>query len=119
MYFDKGRNRATATMTATHANMTEMTAGIENVGQNISIDHLFSFPDLHDNLLAKTINFFGTVRRNQKGILRDFINELKMRPDDIKTRVRDDLTAIVQKDKRNLNKLTNMHCPLAEGNFLL
>jgi hypothetical protein len=68
-------------------------------------------------LLAKTINFFGTVRTNQKGILRDFRNELKMRPDDIKTRVRNDLRAIAQKYKQNLNTLINMHCPLAEGNF--
>jgi hypothetical protein len=81
------------------------------------IDHLFSTPALYGNFLAKTINLFGIVTPNQKGILRDFRNELKMRQDDIKTRVRDDLTAIVQKNKWNLNMLTNMYCHLAEDNF--
>jgi hypothetical protein len=75
MYFYKGRNCAIATMTPTHANMAEMTAGIENMGQNILIDHSFSFPSFHENFLAKTINFFGTVRPNQEGIIRDFRNK--------------------------------------------
>jgi hypothetical protein len=36
---------------------------------------------------------------------------------DLKTRVRGDLTSVVWKGKRNVNKLTNMHRSKAEGNF--
>jgi hypothetical protein len=34
-----------------------------------------------------------------------------------KTRVRGNLTAVVWKDKRDMNMLMNMHHPPAEGNF--
>jgi hypothetical protein len=40
-----------------------------------------------------------------------------MRQAGIKTKVMDDLTAIVYKDNWNVNMLNDMHRPLAEGNF--
>jgi hypothetical protein len=48
-----------------------------------------------------------------------FLQPLKhtLRQDDIETRVRDDLTETVHKDKRNLNMLTNMYFPVAESDL--
>jgi hypothetical protein len=43
----------------------------------------------------------------------DFGNKLKW--GGIKTRVRVNLTTAVWKDKRDVNMLTNVHCPPAEG----
>jgi hypothetical protein len=47
----------------------------------------------------------------------DFEKKLKLKQGDIKTREKGDLTAIVWKDKRNINMFTNMHCSPAEGNL--
>lgn len=46
---------------------------------------------------------------------RDFGNKVKH--GGIETRVRGDVIAIVQKDKRDVKMLKNIHCPPAEGNF--
>jgi hypothetical protein len=48
---------------------------------------------------------------------RDFEKKLKMKWDDIKIGVWGDLTATARKDERNVNMFTNMHRPLAEGDF--
>jgi hypothetical protein len=47
----------------------------------------------------------------------DFGKELKLKWVDIRTRVRGNLTAMVWKDKRDVNMLTTMQCPPAEGNI--
>jgi hypothetical protein len=106
--FRKRRKCATASMTAIYTNVTGLTTRTENV---------FSSPDLSDDLHTKAINFCGTVRPNKKGMTRDFGTELRLKRGDLKTRVRDDLTPTVRKDKRNMNMLTNMYCSPAEGNF--
>jgi hypothetical protein len=41
----------------------------------------------------------------------------RLKRGDTETSAKGDLTAIVWKDKRNVNRLTNMHRPPAEGNF--
>jgi hypothetical protein len=51
------------------------------------------------------------------GMPQDFRKNLKLKQGDIKTRVRRNLTAMIWKDKRDVNMLTNMHHPPAEGNF--
>jgi hypothetical protein len=48
---------------------------------------------------------------------RDFGKKLRLKLGDIMPRVRDDLRVTVWKDKQNINMLTNMHHPPAEGNF--
>jgi hypothetical protein len=48
---------------------------------------------------------------------RDFGKKLNFKWGDIRTRVRCDLTAIVWKDKQNVNMLTNMHHPPSEDHF--
>jgi hypothetical protein len=47
----------------------------------------------------------------------DFWRKLRLNWGDKMTRVRGDWTAIAWKDKWNVNMLTNMHRPPAEGNF--
>jgi hypothetical protein len=42
---------------------------------------------------------------------------MKLTQGDIRIRVRGDLTAMIWKDKRHVNMLTNMHHLPAEGNF--
>jgi hypothetical protein len=39
------------------------------------MDNIVSSPDLFDDLHTKAINFFGTVRPNQKGMSSDSGNE--------------------------------------------
>jgi hypothetical protein len=82
------------------------------------MDSFFSSHNLHDNLLIKNINCFGTVRPNSEGVLRYFGKKLKMKQSDMKTRVRGDMLSIVWEDKRNANMLANMRNPPADGNFL-
>jgi hypothetical protein len=50
-------------------------------------------------------------------MLWNFEKKLKLKQCYIKTWVRGDVTAIVWRDKRDINILTNMHHPPAEGNF--
>jgi hypothetical protein len=61
------------------------------------MDILFS-PHLFDNLNTKAINYCGTVRPNRKGMPSDFGRKLRLKQADTKTRVKDDLTAIVWKE---------------------
>jgi hypothetical protein len=117
VYLGKDRKHATATMTATHANVSGLTARIKNLGHKLYMDNVFSSPDLFDDLHMKAINCCGTVRPNQKGITSDFGRKLRLKQGDIKTRVKGDLTTTVWKDKRNVKMLTNMHRPPVEGNF--
>jgi hypothetical protein len=117
VYLGTDRIRVTASMTTTHATMIGLTARIENFGHKLYMDYFFSSPDLFDNLHTKAINCCGTVRPNRKGMPRDFGAKLRLKQGDLKTRVRGDLTSIVQKDKQNVKMLTNMHHSPAEGNF--
>jgi hypothetical protein len=104
-------------MTAIHATVLGLTTRIENMGHELYMDNFFSSSDLFDNLHMKAINCWGTIGQNQKGMPNDFERKFRLKWGDLKTRVRGDLTTIVWKDKRNINMLTNMHRPLAEGNF--
>jgi hypothetical protein len=117
VYLGKDRKLAIPTMTATHATVTGLTGRIENLGHKLYMDSFFSSPELFDDLHTKAINCCGTVRQNRRGMPTDFQKTLKLTRDDIKTRVRGDLTAVVWKDKRNVNLLTNMHPGPADGNF--
>jgi hypothetical protein len=75
---------------------------------------LFSSPDIFDDSCSNDIKSWGTI---QKGMQQDFGKKLKLKWGDIKTRVKGNLTSIVWKDKRDVNKLMNMPHPPAEGNF--
>jgi hypothetical protein len=48
---------------------------------------------------------------------RDVGEKLKIKWSDIKTRIWGNLTAVVGKGKQNVNMLTNVHHPPAEGNL--
>jgi hypothetical protein len=100
VYLGKERKHVTTTMTATHAAVTPLNkARSENLGHKLYMDNLFSSPDLSDDLHTKAINCHGTVRPNQKGMPRDFERNSRLKLGDRKTRVKDDLTAIVWKER--------------------
>jgi hypothetical protein len=107
---------ATDTMTATHTTVAGLMRRAENLGHKLYMDS-FSSPDLFSNLHSKKINCCGSVRLNQKGMPQEFRNTLKLKQDDIRTRVRGNLTVMIWKDKKHVNMLMNIHHPPAEGNF--
>jgi len=66
----------------------------------------------------KKISCCGTVRLNRKGMPKDLEPKtLRLKRGDIRARTRDDLTAVVWRDKRDVCLLTNIHDPPTEGNY--
>jgi hypothetical protein len=115
VYLGKDWKYATGTMTATHATWTGLPSTIKNGGHKLYTCNFFSSPDLFDDLHSKTINCCGTVkikRTSNRSLEKD-----KLKWGDIKPMVKCNLTATIWKEKRDINKLTNMHHPPAEGNF--
>ena len=117
MYLRKDRKCATPTMTATHATVTGLAARTEHVGHKLYMNNFFSSPALFDDLHTNIINCCGTVRPNRKGMLKKFGHKMKMKRGDLKNKVKSYFTAIIWKDKQNVNILMNMHSPAVEGNF--
>jgi hypothetical protein len=117
VHLGKDKKCATATMTATHTTVTGLTTRTENLGHELYMNNFFSSPDLFDDLHMKAINCCGTVKPNRKVMPSDFGRKLRLKWGDIKIWVKGDLTALVWKDKRKVNTLTNTYCPPAEGNF--
>jgi hypothetical protein len=117
VYLVRDRKCVTAAMTVSHTAVSGHTARIENLGYKLCVDSFFSSSDLFHSLCTKAINCCGTVRSNQKGMHEDFGRKLRLKWGDIMARVRSDWTAMVWKDKRNVNMLTNMRRPPTEGNF--
>jgi hypothetical protein len=105
VYLGRDRKHATATVTANHTTVSGLTTRIENLGHKLYLNNVFSSPDLYDNLHAKVTNCCGSVRPNRKGMPSDFGRKFGLKWGHIKTRVKGDLTAIVRKDKRNVNML--------------
>jgi hypothetical protein len=112
VYSGRDRTRADKDVTATHATVRDLCRRIEGAGHKLYMDNFFSSPDLFDELLTKKISCCGTVRPNQKGLPQDLKNSrLGLKKGDIQVWVRDDLTAVVWKDKHDVHMLTNMHHP--------
>jgi hypothetical protein len=109
VYLGKDSDNATEDMTATHATVQSLVRRVEEVGHKLFMDNLFSSPALFDELLARKINNCGTVRHNRRGMPAELGPKLKLKRGDILTKVRDDLTALLWKDKRDLLMLKNMH----------
>ena len=61
--------------------------------------NFFSSPASFDDLHTKTINCCGTVRPNRKWMQKNFGQKIKMKGDDLKTKVKGNWTATVWKDK--------------------
>jgi hypothetical protein len=82
------------------------------------VTHSFFFsPALSDDLHTRKINSCGTVRHNRKGMPAELGPKLKLKRGYIRTKVRDDLTAPLWKDKQDVLMLTNMHPAPKEGNY--
>jgi hypothetical protein len=60
VHLGREKKCATATMTATHAAVSELTTTIENLGHKLCMDS-FSFLLTFDDLHMKAINCCGTV----------------------------------------------------------
>jgi len=102
VYLGKDRECVTGTITATDTTVVGLKTRIKNAGHKLFMDNFFSSPDLFDNFHTETISCCGTVRLNRKGMLQDFRKDLKW--GDIKSRV--NLTAMIWKDKRDVNMET-------------
>jgi hypothetical protein len=106
VYLWKKRTRSTADMTATHATVRHLTRKVEGHGHKLYLDNFFSSPDLLDDLTKRKINCCGTVRQNRKGMPRDLLpGNNRLKRGDILSRTRDDLTAMVWRDKRDVHIL--------------
>jgi hypothetical protein len=75
------------------------------------VDSFFSSPALFDDLHTKTINCCGTIISNRRGMPKNFEHKITLKGGDLNTEVKGNLTAIVWKDKRNVNILMNVHSP--------
>ena len=113
VYLGKDRQRVAQHLTATHATVTNLTRGVEGFGHKLYMDNFFSSPDLFDDFSC-----CGTERLHRKGMPKDHKPKtLKLKRGDIRVRTRDDMTAVVWKDKRDMCLLTNIHDPPREGNY--
>jgi len=119
VYLGKDRQGTAQHLTATHAKVTELTRKVEGRGHKLYMDNFFSSPALFDELAKqKHIYCCGTVRANRRGMPQDLAPKTtKLKRENIRTRTRADLTAIVWRDKRDIYMLTNIHNAPAEGNF--
>jgi hypothetical protein len=64
-----------------------------------NIDNSFSSPDLFDDLNVRGVKCCWTVRQNCKGMMEGSNNKIvKLKQNDIHTRVRGNLTASIWKD---------------------
>jgi hypothetical protein len=77
--------------------------GREGHGYKLYMDNFFSSPDLFDDLTKQKINCCRPVQPTRKGMPIDMLlpNE-RLKRRDIWSRKRDDLTAIVWRDKRDV-----------------
>jgi hypothetical protein len=60
-------------------------ARFEHVVYKLHIDSVFSSPALFDDLYSKTINCYGTVISNRKGMLKNFGHKMVLKRGDLKT----------------------------------
>ena len=100
-------------MTATH----RLAARIEHMRHNLYMVSFFSSSALFDDSHSKMINCCGTVTPNRKGMPKNLERKMKLKRGYLKNNVKGNLTAIVWKEKQNVNVLTNMHSPTLDGNF--
>jgi hypothetical protein len=104
-------------MTATHTTVASLKRRGENIEHKLYLDNCFSSPELLDDLHNRKINCCDTVRLNRKGMPQEFRKTMKLKRGDTRTKVRGNVAAMIWKDRRHVNVLTNMHHPSREGNF--
>jgi hypothetical protein len=90
---------------------------VEGHGCKLYMDIILS-PDLFNDLMKQKINYCGTVRPNKKDMPQNLLPWNKwLKPGDIHSSTRDDLTAMVWRDKHDIYILTNVHDPPTDDNF--
>jgi hypothetical protein len=82
------------------------------------MDDFFSSPRIFQDLVTKEIYCCGTVRPNRKDMPKDLgPKKIKTRRGDVHVRTRDNMTAILWRDKCDIYKLIYVHNAPAESNF--
>jgi hypothetical protein len=118
IYLGKGRTCVARHMTATQSTVKQLTKNVEGHGHKLYMDDFFTSPDLFNDLTKQNINCCGTIRPNRKGLPQNLLPQNKrLKPGDIHSRTKDDMMAMVRRDKRDVYTLTNMHNPPTNGNF--
>ena len=112
----KDRKRATTNMTVIHATMKQMIR-VKGHGRKLYMDNYFSSPDLYNEITAEKINCWSTDRQDCKGMMDDRSKTPKLKQGDITIRKNCNMTAVVWKNKHDVQVLTNIHDPPAESNF--
>ena len=108
VYLGRDRQRTAQHLTVTHATVSELTKKIEGRGHKLYMDNYFLSPDLFDDLAKKQIYCCGTVQTNRKGMPQDLgPKRMTIRRGDLHVQTRDDLTAILWRDKRDVRILTH------------
>jgi len=118
VYLGKDSRSATDNTTATHTAVRHLTCRVEGLGHKLFMDNFFSLPRHFDDLLRRKIHSCGTVRPNRKDMPSDIRpKKLKLTKGNIRVRIRENLTALAWKDRRDVYLLTNMDPPPEEGNL--
>jgi hypothetical protein len=111
LYLRKDRKCTEQHMTATQVTVTELMRKIKGRGHKLYRDNFFSSPELFDDLANKQIYCCGTVRPNRRGMPKDLRPKTKLKMGDIRVRTRNDLTAILWRDKRDIHVDKYSQCP--------
>jgi hypothetical protein len=118
VYLGKQREDAAGDVTATRGIVLQLVRRVQNKGHKLYRDNYFSSPRLFDDHQDRMIGSCGTVRHNRKEMPSNFgPKHFKLKKGDILSKVRDNLTAMCWKDKREVYMLSNIHPSLANGNF--
>jgi hypothetical protein len=106
-------------MIATHTctTVTDLCKRVERVGHKLYMD-VFPSPDLFQNLIMRKRSSCETVRPNHMGLPQGLHNtRLGLEWGNIWVSVWGDLTALVWKDKQDIQMLMDIHNPPADDSF--
>jgi hypothetical protein len=107
VYLSKVSHSASNDTTATHATVRHLTCRVEGIGHKTFMHSFFSSQRLYDDFDRHKINSCGTVWPNRKDMSRDYgPKQLKVEKGDTRVKAREDLTALVWKDRIEVNMLT-------------
>jgi hypothetical protein len=96
---DRNKKLASAAMTAAHITASGLTTRTENLGHKLCMDSVPFLVICSDSLCTKAKHCCGTVRPNRKGMPTDIGRKLRLKQNNIKTRLKGDLTAVVWNDR--------------------
>jgi hypothetical protein len=106
VYLGKQRKNAAGDVTATHGTVLQLVRRVEIKGHKIYMDSFFSSPRLFYDLRNRKIGSCGTVRHNRKDMPANFgPKQLKLKKGDVVSKVRDNLTAMLERQESGVHAL--------------